>query len=101
MGHASVKATEIYTHVLHAMAGKARSPLDGSPLGQFPGTSTFQFTPVPDHASQYPKPLPHQQSPEDRPTNRGFAARYRQYSGRDIFIGPKKGAFIVSLSLIP
>jgi len=28
MGHASVKTTEIYTHVLHAMAGKARSPLD-------------------------------------------------------------------------
>lgn len=28
LGHASVKTTEIYTHVVHAMAGKARSPLD-------------------------------------------------------------------------
>lgn len=28
LGHASVKTTEIYTHVVHAMAGQAHSPLD-------------------------------------------------------------------------
>ena len=28
LGHSSVKTTEVYTHVLHAMNGKARSPLD-------------------------------------------------------------------------
>ena len=28
LGHSSVKTTEIYTHVLHAMAGKVGSPLD-------------------------------------------------------------------------
>jgi len=28
LGHSSVKTTEIYTHVIHAMAGKAKSPLD-------------------------------------------------------------------------
>ncbi|WP_411825460.1 integron integrase [Luteolibacter sp. AS25] len=28
LGHSSVKTTEVYTHVLHAMAGKAKSPLD-------------------------------------------------------------------------
>lgn len=28
LGHSSVKTTEIYTHVVHAMAGKASSPLD-------------------------------------------------------------------------
>lgn len=28
LGHASVKTTEIYTHVVHAMAGRAKSPLD-------------------------------------------------------------------------
>ena len=28
LGHSSVKTTEIYTHVVHAMAGKAGSPLD-------------------------------------------------------------------------
>lgn len=28
LGHSSVKTTEIYTHVLHAITGKARSPLD-------------------------------------------------------------------------
>ena len=28
LGHSSVKTTEVYTHVIHAMAGKARSPLD-------------------------------------------------------------------------
>jgi len=28
LGHSSIKTTEVYTHVLHAMAGKAGSPLD-------------------------------------------------------------------------
>lgn len=28
LGHSSVKTTEVYTHVVHAMAGKAGSPLD-------------------------------------------------------------------------
>ena len=28
LGHSSVKTTEIYTHVIHAMAGRAGSPLD-------------------------------------------------------------------------
>lgn len=28
LGHSSVKTTEIYTHVVHAMAGRAGSPLD-------------------------------------------------------------------------
>ena len=28
LGHSSVKTTEIYTHVVHAMAGRAESPLD-------------------------------------------------------------------------
>ncbi len=28
LGHASVKTTEIYTHVVHAMSGRAASPLD-------------------------------------------------------------------------
>ncbi|MFK7909952.1 MAG: integron integrase [Akkermansiaceae bacterium] len=28
LGHSSVKTTEIYTHVVHAMAGRASSPLD-------------------------------------------------------------------------
>ena len=28
LGHSSVKTTEIYTHVLHAMSGRAGSPLD-------------------------------------------------------------------------
>ncbi|MEM9400538.1 MAG: integron integrase, partial [Verrucomicrobiota bacterium] len=28
LGHSSVKTTEVYTHVLHAMSGRASSPLD-------------------------------------------------------------------------
>lgn len=28
LGHSSIKTTEVYTHVLHAMAGRAGSPLD-------------------------------------------------------------------------
>ncbi len=28
LGHSSVKTTEVYTHVIHAMNGKAKSPLD-------------------------------------------------------------------------
>ncbi|GAA5484701.1 tyrosine recombinase XerD [Haloferula sargassicola] len=28
LGHSSVKTTEIYTHVVHAMEGRAASPLD-------------------------------------------------------------------------
>ncbi|MBC8064117.1 MAG: hypothetical protein H7Y17_04760 [Chlorobia bacterium] len=28
LGHSSVKTTEIYTHVVHSMAGRATSPLD-------------------------------------------------------------------------
>lgn len=28
LGHSSIKTTEVYTHVVHAMAGKAGSPLD-------------------------------------------------------------------------
>lgn len=29
LGHSSVKTTEVYTHVLHALQGRVRSPLDG------------------------------------------------------------------------
>jgi site-specific recombinase XerD len=28
LGHSSIKTTEVYTHVVHAMAGAAGSPLD-------------------------------------------------------------------------